>query len=539
MTEKNESTNGQTDGENAEEMALTVQETSNFDVVYHDPENLLLDTAGFRQAKQAATMFAHSDFVPNTKARPFKGKVANCMVAFTMANALDVHPFFLMRNLYQVYGQPATEAKFMIGLLNRSRYIEGRIEYEHNGKTGAERGWIAKAVDAETRKTFTVEITEQIARDNGWFTKNDSHWPKNFDLMARYRAAAWLINLYYPDVVMGLETVEELRDVGGASGPTLIESEVTDAQENVPEQLKPANAAPIVETVEFDDEPEPDPEPPKSTKRTKKEPEPKEAVKADPEPEPEPEPEKPPAETHAPRTGPKEGRESGKTKAERFIIKYTAPPVNTTPTRQIRESGDNWRRSVKAIEKELEEIDRLNDEDMERVLNEPDSPEPDRGQTGDPGHEHDPEKDEDLAIPGAVMCTECGRVINPGEWRGFNPTESPICRRCDPELPDHSEKQRNPSGTPKNTPSEQLGMDQVAPKTRPSKVHVRALNDIKKDPKFKAAINQALESGDIQFDWLKTTGEDMARTVISRIGKYFAGDMPKVESGEDEQPATD
>jgi hypothetical protein len=44
-------------------------------------------------------------------------------------------------------------------------------------------------------------------------------------LMLRYRAAALLVRLYCPEVLMGYQTAEELEDVnGGARGPRVIDA---------------------------------------------------------------------------------------------------------------------------------------------------------------------------------------------------------------------------------------------------------------------------------------------------------------------------
>ena len=63
------------------------------------------------------------------------------------------------------------------------------------------------------------KVSIQMARDEGWATKNGNKWKTMPELMLMYRAAAFLIRTYAPEISMGLRTDDEIIDI--APEPTL------------------------------------------------------------------------------------------------------------------------------------------------------------------------------------------------------------------------------------------------------------------------------------------------------------------------------
>ena len=53
----------------------------------------------------------------------------------------------------------------------------------------------------------------QMATAEGWSTKAGSKWKTMPELMLRYRAATFFGRLYAPDLLLGMQTVEEARDI--------------------------------------------------------------------------------------------------------------------------------------------------------------------------------------------------------------------------------------------------------------------------------------------------------------------------------------
>jgi hypothetical protein len=61
-----------------------------------------------------------------------------------------------------------------------------------------------------------------MAKAEGWSTKNGSKWNNMPELMLMYRAAAFLIRTYAPEISMGLQTADELEDVAVNVPPTAV-----------------------------------------------------------------------------------------------------------------------------------------------------------------------------------------------------------------------------------------------------------------------------------------------------------------------------
>ena len=52
-----------------------------------------------------------------------------------------------------------------------------------------------------------------MAKAEGWFGKAGSKWQTMPDLMIRYRAAAFWGRLYIPELLVGIQTQEEVVDI--------------------------------------------------------------------------------------------------------------------------------------------------------------------------------------------------------------------------------------------------------------------------------------------------------------------------------------
>ena len=79
---------------------------------------------------------------------------------------------------------------------------------------GMDFGRVAYSTEIETGEVLeSPKITMQMAKDEGWSTKNGSKWRSMAPLMIRYRAAAFLIRLYAPELTFGIHTREEVEDM--------------------------------------------------------------------------------------------------------------------------------------------------------------------------------------------------------------------------------------------------------------------------------------------------------------------------------------
>lgn len=164
---------------------------------------------GFDLIQRTAKLFASSNIVPTQ----FHGNLPNCVIAVDMALRMGANPLMVCQNLYIVHGRPAWSAQFLIATINQCGRFSA-IRYEFQGKPGTD-DWGCKAVATELATKEKLEgplITIGLAKKEGWYGKSGSKWQTMPELMLRYRAAAWFVRAYAPEIAMGLQTAEEVKD---------------------------------------------------------------------------------------------------------------------------------------------------------------------------------------------------------------------------------------------------------------------------------------------------------------------------------------
>ena len=177
------------------------------------------DSARFEQLQRIAKVFAASKMVPEH----FRGKDADCIIAVEMASRLNADPFALMQALYVVHGKPGFEAKFVIGLMNTRGPFEGPIQWTTTGE-GKNRAWTAYAKHRQTGERCDATVTWAMAEAEGWVGKAGSKWKTMPDIMGRYRSAMFLARLFCPEVLMGMQSIDELHDIGEVQSRPAVET---------------------------------------------------------------------------------------------------------------------------------------------------------------------------------------------------------------------------------------------------------------------------------------------------------------------------
>lgn len=170
-------------------------------------------SASWELAQRVAKAFASSSLVPEIYRGP-QG-VANCLIALEMANRMGASPLLVMQNLYVVHGNPSWSAKFLIATFNQNGRFSA-LRYEWN-KTRTEcRAWAIEKASGDRLDGPLVSV--EMAQKEGWSTKNGSKWKSMPELMLMYRAATFFVRAYAPELSMGLQTIDELEDIG-VTGP--------------------------------------------------------------------------------------------------------------------------------------------------------------------------------------------------------------------------------------------------------------------------------------------------------------------------------
>ena len=180
------------------------------DIVVRQQQNpsIFGNITAFEDAQRMAKVLVTSKLVP----KEFQNNLPDCMIALEMANRMGANPIAVMQNLYIVHGKPSWSAQFIVAAINQSGRFKTTLMYEINGE-GDGKGCIAYAFDFEGNRVDSPKVTIKMAKDEGWYSKNGSKWQTMEDLMLRYRAATFFGRLYTPDLLMGMQTKEELDDV--------------------------------------------------------------------------------------------------------------------------------------------------------------------------------------------------------------------------------------------------------------------------------------------------------------------------------------
>lgn len=166
---------------------------------------------GFEQLQRAAKLLASSTLVP----KEYQGNLPNCVIALNMANRIGADPLLVMQNLYLVHGRPGWSSQFLIATFNQCGRFSA-MRFEFTGEQGkADWGCRAWATEKSTGERIEGSwITMAMAKAEGWADKSGSKWKTMPQQMLQYRAASFLVRAFAPELSMGLQTQDELQDVG-------------------------------------------------------------------------------------------------------------------------------------------------------------------------------------------------------------------------------------------------------------------------------------------------------------------------------------
>ena len=167
------------------------------------------ENAAFEMLQRQAKMFAASSLVP----KEFVGNIANCAIGVNIAKRLGADPFMVLQNIDIIHGRPSFRATFLIAMVNASGRFEP-LQFRMEGDEGKPNrscvAWTKSKADGAILEG--PKITLDMAKAEGWSTKNGSKWLTIPELMLRYRSAAFFARLYAPDITLGMMTAEEVAD---------------------------------------------------------------------------------------------------------------------------------------------------------------------------------------------------------------------------------------------------------------------------------------------------------------------------------------
>lgn len=163
----------------------------------------------FSKGQRMAQLLAASTIVP----KEFQNNIPNTIIALEMANRINASPLAVMQSLYVVHGKPSWSGQFIIAAVNSSGRFRGHLRFDITGD-GDDKVCVAYIHAHDGEKLVGAPASIAMAKGEGWYQKNGSKWKTMPELMLRYRAATFFGREHIPDLLMGMQTTEELRDTG-------------------------------------------------------------------------------------------------------------------------------------------------------------------------------------------------------------------------------------------------------------------------------------------------------------------------------------
>lgn len=194
-------------------------------VTQSQAQAISLNTAeAFEHAQRVAKIYASSQLVPTA----FQNNIPNVVIAMEIASRIGASALAVMQSLDIIHGRPSWRAQFIIAAVNScGRFHPLRYEVTGSGDSLQCIAWslekdvllpnnIRTLEAARAAKLPVLEsapVTLQMAKDEGWYSKTGSKWKTMPELMIRYRASTFFGRMYAPDILMGMQSEDEVIDV--------------------------------------------------------------------------------------------------------------------------------------------------------------------------------------------------------------------------------------------------------------------------------------------------------------------------------------
>lgn len=179
----------------------------NITILEKQERELELRKQKFELQQREAKALSVSAFFPTA----LKGDVASAVIIHDLSNRMKISVLEVAQSIYIIHNKPSFSTTFMVARLNQSGLIKGALRCIISSD---KQNCYASAIDAETGEELKgMTVTMDIAKAEGWLSKSGSKWKTMPELMLRKRAQSFFIKEFYPEVLFGLQSSEELSDV--------------------------------------------------------------------------------------------------------------------------------------------------------------------------------------------------------------------------------------------------------------------------------------------------------------------------------------
>lgn len=179
-----------------------------------NPAAVYLDTGLFEQLQRVAKMMSSSALVPehlrNVPARGDQKAIdrsADCFLVVTQALRWGMDPFSAAQHTFVLSGKLGYEGKLIAALINASGKTVGNLKPIYEGPKGKpeRRVRIVARIKGETEDR---DVEGSVAE---WATQN-AKWKEIPDQMLMYRGAREWARRHMPEVMLGIQSDDEVED---------------------------------------------------------------------------------------------------------------------------------------------------------------------------------------------------------------------------------------------------------------------------------------------------------------------------------------
>lgn len=169
---------------------------------------------------EMSTMLSNSTIVPDT----YRNRPENCFIAIDLASRMGVPVLTLMQNLFVIQGRPSFSGQAVASMIRSyPHFRKVTLEYVGERGTASWGAYVTAERVSDGRLLKGTTVTLGMAKAEGWLDKKGSKWLTMPEQMLAYRAYAFFGRVHVPELMMGLQTAEEVLDVQSVEQEELVE----------------------------------------------------------------------------------------------------------------------------------------------------------------------------------------------------------------------------------------------------------------------------------------------------------------------------
>lgn len=168
------------------------------------------EVMSFGQLMEMANMLAKSTIVPVM----YQNRPENTFIALDLATRMNLSPMVVMQNLFVIQGKPSWSGSAIASMIKASSQFY-KVELVYVGEEDKDTwgAYVTAESTATGKQLKGGTVTIATAKKEGWYQKSGSKWQTMPEIMLAYRAFAWFGRVHCPEIMMGLQSSDEIEDI--------------------------------------------------------------------------------------------------------------------------------------------------------------------------------------------------------------------------------------------------------------------------------------------------------------------------------------